>query len=54
MVELNDFKDCLFDLINETYTMDVSDIETDDKNSTFFVTISDGSRFKIVCGICST
>lgn len=44
-MEQNDFKDWLFELINEGDT--VEDIETDDINDTF--TVSMGNTFEIKC-----
>lgn len=36
-MDLNYFKDKLFDIINENDNMDISDIITDDKNNKFIV-----------------
>jgi len=46
-MRLNDFKDWLFELMNESDT--VEDIETDDINDTFTVSMDDGSTFEIRC-----
>ncbi len=46
-MEQNDFKDWLFELINEGDT--VEDIETDDINDTFMVSMGDGNTFEIKC-----
>ena len=48
-MELNYFKDMLFDAINENDNMNISDIETDDRRDAFMVTAMDGSRFIILC-----
>jgi len=48
-MELNYFKDLLFDLINESDTLDVQDIQSDDKSNTFTVTVNDGTKFDICC-----
>lgn len=46
---LNFFKDHLWDLINEDNVFDVKDIESNDKEDYFIVTVYDGSKYKIVC-----
>lgn len=48
-MELNYFKDMLFDAINECADMNISDIEADDRKSVFMVTALDGSRFAVLC-----
>ena len=48
-MELNYFKDKLFDLLNESDELDLSDITADDKRDTFTVTTADGSRFELLC-----
>ena len=48
-VELNYFKDKLFDILNETDEMDISDITADDRRHLLTVTIAGGSVFEIVC-----
>lgn len=48
-MELNYFKDKLFDLINESDELDVADIEADDKNNTFLVSMQDGSAVLLEC-----
>ena len=48
-VELNYFKDKLFDILNETDEMDISDITADDRRHLLTVTIASGSVFEIVC-----
>ena len=48
-MELNYFKDNLFDLLNESDEMDISDIDSDDRNALFIVSMADGSMFEIVC-----
>lgn len=42
----NDFKDMLFDLINDNDEF-IKDIETDDTNNIFTITNKDGSSFII-------
>jgi len=46
-MQLNDFKDGLFELMNMCDT--VEDIETDDINDTFKVSMGDGNTFEIKC-----
>ena len=43
--ELNYFKDILFDLINESDELDVTDIQSDDSANSFVVTVKDGTPF---------
>ena len=49
VMELNYFKDCLFDLINECDSLKIADIEVQDRNDTITVTVEDGSVFEIKC-----
>lgn len=46
-MELNDFKDLLFEMMNGGNT--VEDIKTDDINDTFMVSMGDGNTFEIKC-----
>ncbi len=46
-MELNDFKDLLFEMMNGDDT--VEDIETDDVNDTLMVSMGDGNTFEIKC-----
>lgn len=48
-MELNYFKDKLFDILNETDELDITDILADDKNNLLTVSIAGGSAFEIVC-----
>ena len=48
-MDLNYFKDQLFDLLNESDAMDISDIITDDRHDLFPVSTSDGSQFELLC-----
>lgn len=43
----DEFKDHLFEVLNETEEMDIADIETYDKDNKFKVVVSDGSQFII-------
>lgn len=47
--ELDYFKDKVFDLLNEADSMDVKDIETDDRNNTFRVSLQGGGVFEVEC-----
>lgn len=53
-MELNYFKDVLFDAINDSDKMKVSDIETADKRNVFMVTTVDGSTIKVKCEMVSS
>ena len=46
-MDINFFKDQLFDLINESNELDVADIQSDDKNNTFKIKVTDGSSFTV-------
>lgn len=48
-MELNYFKDKLFDVLNESDELDLSDITADDGRSLFAVTTADGSVFELQC-----
>ena len=48
-MDLDYFKDWLFDLINECDTLDITDIEADDRNNSIFVTVAGGRTFRILC-----
>lgn len=48
-MELNYFKDKIFELLNESDYMNISDIETNDRNNTFTVTFQDGKCFEVEC-----
>ena len=48
-MELNYVKDHLFDLLNESDLLDVSDIICDDKKGTFEIVVHDGDRFLRTC-----
>ena len=48
-MNLNYFKDCLFDLINEWDSLDITDIEVQDRSDTITITVRDGSIFEIKC-----
>ena len=48
-MDLNYFKDKLFDLLNESDELDLSDIRADDKHDTFTIHTADGSVFELFC-----
>ena len=48
-MELNYFKDKLFDLLNESDELDISDITAEDRKDLFTVTMEDGSVFRVIC-----
>lgn len=43
----NEFKDRLFNVLNETEELDIADIETYDREHKFKIVLSDGSQFII-------
>lgn len=47
--ELNYLKDHLFDLLNESDCLNVTDMEANDALNTFRITVPDGSVFVISC-----
>ena len=46
-MDLNYFKDVLFDLMNESDALDVEDIQSDDKENRFVVTVRGGATFSV-------
>ena len=48
-MELNYFKDKLFDVLNESDDLDLADITADDRQNSFTLTTSDGSVFELLC-----
>ena len=46
-MDINVFKDILWDLMNESDDLDVSDIQSIDKDNRFIVAVGDGSTFEI-------
>ncbi|MBQ6431364.1 MAG: hypothetical protein IJJ99_05780 [Oscillospiraceae bacterium] len=44
-MDVNYFKDILFDLMNESDALDVADIQSDDRANTFTVLMKDGTSF---------
>jgi len=48
----NEFKDYLFEVLNETEELDIADIETYDREHKFKVVVADGSQFIITTEPC--
>lgn len=48
-MKLNFFKDWLFDLLNESEGIEISDVQSDDRSNIFTIVIADGSVFEIEC-----
>jgi hypothetical protein len=48
-MELNYFRDQLFDLLNDSEGMGIADLNADERNSLFTVRTEDGDVFEIVC-----
>jgi len=49
MMELNYFKDRLFDLLNDSEGLNISDINADDPKNLLTISTTDGSVFQIEC-----
>lgn len=48
-MELDYFKDQLFDLLNESEELELTDLRADDRNNLLTVSTADGSVFELVC-----
>lgn len=48
-MELDDFKDWLFDALNDVDSDIVADIETDERSNTFRLDMIGGGKFEIEC-----
>lgn len=48
-MDLNYFKDTLFDLLNESDELDLADITVNDRQNQITVTTADGSVFELLC-----
>ena len=46
-MDVNFFKDILFDLMNESDALDVDDIQSDDRANKFLVLTKDGTAFSV-------
>ncbi len=48
-MEINYFRDKLFDLLNDSEGMEIADLNTDTQNNLLIVRTEDGNIFEIVC-----
>lgn len=48
-MELNYFKDKLFDLLNDSEDLEIVDLNVDEKNNRLIVKTEDGNTFEILC-----
>lgn len=48
-MELNYFKDTIFDMMNNSDEMDIKDIKTNDKENKFTISFMDGTNFELEC-----
>ena len=48
-MEINYFRDKLFDLLNDSEGMGIADLNTDTQNNLLIVRTEDGNIFEIVC-----
>ncbi len=48
-MELNYFRDKLFDLLNDSEGMGIADLNADERNSLLTVRTEDGDVFEVVC-----
>lgn len=46
---LNDFKDRIIDILNDADSLDIYDIETDDKRNIFTIATQVGIIFEVEC-----
>ncbi len=46
-MELNYFKDLIFDLLNDSDELNIFDISTDDRRNIFTISTTDGNVFQI-------
>lgn len=44
-MSLNDFKDCLFNILNDTDELPIADIEVADDKNEMTIVMEDGSQF---------
>lgn len=49
IMDLNYFKDKLFDILNESDELDLADITVDDRHNLLTVTMADGAVFELLC-----
>lgn len=48
-MELDYFKDKIFELLDESSDLEIVDIDTDDLKNIFTIKIADGSIFEVEC-----
>lgn len=48
-MELSYFRDILFDLLNDSEELGITDLSTDEPNNLFIVTTEGGDIFEIIC-----
>ena len=48
-MEMNEFKDRLFDILNDTDNLPIQDIIVDDKKSQICIYLEDGSFLQVTC-----
>lgn len=48
-MELSYFRDILFDLLNDSEELGITDLSTDGPNNLFIVTTEGGDIFEIIC-----
>ncbi|MSS63914.1 hypothetical protein [Velocimicrobium porci] len=48
-MEMNEFKDLLFDILNETDNLPIQDIIVNDKKSQMCIYLKDGSSVYVTC-----
>ncbi len=48
-MELNYFKDKLFDILNDSDKLEIADIFADDKKDLFTVATAGGDKFELLC-----
>lgn len=51
-MEKNEFKDRLFDILNDTDDLAIQDIDMDDRNDLINIYLKDGARFSIRIDNC--
>lgn len=51
-MEINEFKDRLFDVLNNTDNLPIQDIQVEDKNNLMNIYLVDGSRFTVCVKNC--
>lgn len=53
-MELNRFKDKIFELINDADILEINDIETDDKRNIFTIVTQAGFAFELECRLVAS